>query len=698
MRRKIVMLFVAVCLLSVGLLGGSILTKSTLANPGDSVSIPQTINYQGLLTDKETGEALEGTVDIVFSLYDLPTGGTLEWQETHSANVSNGLFNVILGSINPLSADNFTGERYLGIKVGTDEEMTPRQALTSVPYAFQAENTNTLEGYSVSTLPVDWTNLENVPSDFADGADNDTTYSAGTGLVLTGTEFNLSGSIDADTLDSMDSTDFVSADGDNMTGSLSVNGTVESTSGGFKFPDGSVQTSGNVKQLIHDFVVASGENVTAGDVVTFFNGYVQKGSVLGDSIIYDSEYKFDSTTTSHLSATALSSTKFVVAYQDPNNSYYGIAIIGDVFGNSITYGSEYVFNSDITQYISVAALSSTKFVVAYRDDGNSNYGTAIIGDVWGSTITYGSEYVFNSDDTADPSVDSLSSTQFVVAFRASGGKAIIGNVSGNTIAFGSLYVFEATGKYYISVASLSSTKFAVAYQDTNVDDYGTAIIGDVSGDNITFGLDSKFNSAITAHITVAALSSNQFVVAYRDDGNSYYGTAVICDVSGNSITYGSEYVFNSGFTTYPSAESLSSTQFVVTYRDDGNSNRGTSIVGDVSGNSITYGSEYLFHSAPTYRTSAVALSSTKFVVAFSGADSEAVIGEFLADIVIGIARETKLAGQTVSIIISGISDLHSGLIPGRVYYIDTSGELTTSTTDSKIGLAVSETEILLSTE
>src|SRR5439155_1086981 len=36
-----------------------------------------------------------------------------------------------------------------------------------------------------------WTNLANIPAGFADGVDNDTTYSAGTGLALAGTVFNV---------------------------------------------------------------------------------------------------------------------------------------------------------------------------------------------------------------------------------------------------------------------------------------------------------------------------------------------------------------------------------------------------------------------------------------------------------------------------------------------------------------------------
>jgi hypothetical protein len=404
---------------------------------------------------------------------------------------------------------------------------------------------------------------------------------------------------------------------------------------------------GKLKQLIKDFVVETGENVTAGDVVSFINGKVKKG--INDRL-------FNAANTDSISAAALSSTSFVVAYRDIGNSYYGTAIIGTVSGTTITFGSEYVFNAANTDYISAAALSSTSFVVAYRDIGNSSYSTAIIGTVSGTTITFGSEYVFNPASTYYISAAALSSTSFVVAYRDIGnsGTAIIGTVSGTTITFGSPYVFNPASTSYISAAALSSTSFVVAYSDIGNSYYGTAIIGNVSGTTITFGSEYVFNAAGTDSISAAALSSTSFVVAYRDIGNSSYGTAIIGNVSGTTITFGSEYVFNAANTDSISAAALSSTSFVVAYRDIGNSYYGTAIKGNVSGTTI--GFAYNF---------------------------------------IGIAKNSASEGQQVSVIIEGVSDGHSGLTPGVIYYANPDGSLTTSTTRYRVGLAISSTEILL---
>jgi len=88
-----------------------------------------------------------------FTIYDAETGGASQWTETQgSVAVNKGIFNVILGSgsdgnpettgdNNPISPSVFySSQRWLGVKVGSDSEMTPRQKLTSVPYAYSADN------------------------------------------------------------------------------------------------------------------------------------------------------------------------------------------------------------------------------------------------------------------------------------------------------------------------------------------------------------------------------------------------------------------------------------------------------------------------------------------------------------------------------------------------------------------------------
>ena len=102
-----------------------------------------TIAYQGRLADTG-GAPLTGTYGMIFRLYSLSSGGmplwTEQWTGSNSVAVSDGLFNVMLGSLTPIEQGTITGNDplYLGITVGSDDEMTPRVQLGSVPYATQA--------------------------------------------------------------------------------------------------------------------------------------------------------------------------------------------------------------------------------------------------------------------------------------------------------------------------------------------------------------------------------------------------------------------------------------------------------------------------------------------------------------------------------------------------------------------------------
>jgi hypothetical protein len=82
-------------------------------------------------------------------------------------------------------------------------------------------------------------------------------------------------------------------------------------------------------------------------------------------------------------------------------------------------------------------MSASRFVVAYEDKaGLSRAGTAIIGDVSGTTITYGSEKVFNPPDTDFNSASALSASKFVVAYTDSLfslGRAVIGSINAPSV-------------------------------------------------------------------------------------------------------------------------------------------------------------------------------------------------------------------------------------------------------------------------
>ncbi len=129
---------------------------------------PNTISYQGKLADG-SGMPLNSTVALTFGVYNADSGGDLLWTETlGSVDVVNGLFTVTLGADigNPMDVALFAGaDRYLGIAVDAELEMTPRQKLTSVPFAIHASS-------AVTADAVDWTGVTSVPAEISDGDDD----------------------------------------------------------------------------------------------------------------------------------------------------------------------------------------------------------------------------------------------------------------------------------------------------------------------------------------------------------------------------------------------------------------------------------------------------------------------------------------------------------------------------------------------
>jgi hypothetical protein len=119
--------------------------------PGSSFT---TVNYQGRLADTG-GSPIDNTnpgIGMTFALYDVESGGSPVWVETHAkVPVSEGLFSVRLGSVNALDTSHLTGDRWLGIQVGTDPEMAPREKLAAVPYAMQAGMALTVTDDSITT-------------------------------------------------------------------------------------------------------------------------------------------------------------------------------------------------------------------------------------------------------------------------------------------------------------------------------------------------------------------------------------------------------------------------------------------------------------------------------------------------------------------------------------------------------------------
>ena len=106
---------------------------------------PSTISYQGVLTDVG-GAVLTGNYAIRFDICTGINGVNSVWNETHNTvSVTNGLFQVELGSITPFGSLNFSTPYWLEITVDplvTPVTLSPRVAFNASNYSLAGKATS----------------------------------------------------------------------------------------------------------------------------------------------------------------------------------------------------------------------------------------------------------------------------------------------------------------------------------------------------------------------------------------------------------------------------------------------------------------------------------------------------------------------------------------------------------------------------
>ena len=388
------------------------------------------------------------------------------------------------------------------------------------------------------------------------------------------------------------------------------------------------------------------------------------GTVSGDSISFGTPVVFVSRAIQYTNIVYDSTNeKVVIIYQDGNNGFYGTAIVGTVSGTSISFGTATVFVSASASHYGMAYDSSNnRVVISYRDNADSNKGKAIVGTVSGTSITFGAAVTFESSSTTWTSAayDSVNG-KVVIAYRVTQGKAIVGTVSGTSISFGTAVTFSGTDSatYTSTVYDSSNEKIVIAYRNAS-DLTGEAVVGTVSGTSISFGTPVVFSSTDVAFVTATYdVSRRKVVVAYEDVGNNEFGTAIVGTVSGTSISFGTAVVIETSATRYFGSTYDSANQkVVIVYEDDGSADHGTAVVFSAS-------------------VLATDLTSENYI----GIASEAI-----ADTATGTIN-----------IIGGVNEGQTGLTAGQTYYVQGDGSLGLNPAVPSVvaGTAISATKLIV---
>jgi len=262
-------------------------------------------------------------------------------------------------------------------------------------------------------------------------------------------------------------------------------------------------------------------------------------------------------------------------------------------------------------------VASGTHVIFYKDTGDSNKGKSVVATPSGSSLSFGTPVVVDSNGIIDPDIVYADSLEKVLVSHGAGtnnrGKVYVGTVSGTSISFGSAYAYADFGEQDGKIAwSTDDNVFVVVWDDDN--NYGESRVGSVSGTTISYGTEVAFetsggNSLGVSEIGIGYTTGSKVVVAYRDPASgtgqkdSY---ARVGTISGTSISWGARTLIKAGTngsvwgTKYhnvsydPVADKV-----IISYWNESNSDYPEVIVGTISGTTISFGTSVVVNSGGT---------------------------------------------------------------------------------------------------
>ena len=237
--------------------------------------------------------------------------------------------------------------------------------------------------------------------------------------------------------------------------------------------------------------------------------------------------------------------KIIIAYQNRSGSNYGFAVVGTISGTSISFGTPVAFNSVDIEHTGMSYDSnSERVVIGYRDTVNSQRGTAVVGSVSGTSISFGTPVVF-----VDQGIGEGTKCVFVAQGRVfitfvggalpfySGG--VVGTVipASNSISFGSAATFLSDTVNYLACTIDPSSGLALVVYSHNNKSYCVQAV--ISGATFAFGSTIQIFSGAVRGQTVA-YDSNSDMFAPVSAPN---GAVAVCQIiDGDNLFLNSSFV------------------------------------------------------------------------------------------------------------------------------------------------------------
>jgi hypothetical protein len=248
------------------------------------------------------------------------------------------------------------------------------------------------------------------------------------------------------------------------------------------------------------------------------------GTVSGSSISFGTKLVVDNTGTTYHQNLAYDTNaqKMLLLWAKTNGQMF--AAVGTVSGTSITKGTTNQWDNGDTIAVAYDANAQAS-AVFFRDSNNSYYGSSRVLTISGTSVSAGGLTVYESA-VANSNIAAYDATaQKVVVFYRDGGNsfygtACVGTISGTSISFGTPVAFTSAGISYLAPSyNAQAQKIFVAF-DEDPNDYLAYVLGTVSGTSISFNASTTAQSVHVNFISTVYDSSNRATVISYQDGDS----------------------------------------------------------------------------------------------------------------------------------------------------------------------------------
>jgi hypothetical protein len=438
--------------------------------------------------------------------------------------------------------------------------------------------------------------------------------------------------------------------------------------------DGKVNTIGGAfvdKVAFVSSAVVSGsisacyDATTSKVVVSYIIGttaYAVVGTVAGGTISFGTPVSLSTSASLKTRiASESGSGKVLIAYYESTQPKL---IVGTISGTSISFGAATNFGTSTPQdFALVYCPSAGKFVVILSQNV-AFYAASYVATISGSTVSVGTKVDFHATAAASNYLaiawDSANSKAVIFYNRADVVYSKVGTISGTTISFGAEATMYSGRGYHLSATfDANAGKTVTTFVNTATDSRGRAIVGTVSGTDITFGTAVEFSANAVDGASIDYDSTNhKVVISFGYADSPQYVKAIVGTVSGTSISFGTAAnVSASGYSgnTHAMVYHAGTNSAVVAFREA--SNYGYGRVASMASGDISY-------------------AATNFI---------------------GLSEASAADGASVNITtLGGVNTSVSGLTPGADYYVDAAGTLTTTATNNAlVGKALSATSLLV---